>query len=96
MTKNNHYKTVDGVVLLLHDADVSPIGSTGNTLEQARLTAELFFPDTRCPQGRLKKLTWPEHPVQGREALAKILKTLVVDPENVVKEPPGFRCFSSL
>ncbi|WP_158491239.1 MULTISPECIES: hypothetical protein [Pseudomonas] len=38
--------------------------------EQARLTAELFFPDTRCPQGRLKKLTWPERPVQGREALA--------------------------
>lgn len=38
--------------------------------EQARLTAELFFPDTPCPQGRLKKLTWPERPVQGREALA--------------------------
>lgn len=48
-------------------------------LEQTRLTAELFFPDTRCPQGRLKKLTWPERPVQGREALAKILKTLVAD-----------------
>ncbi|CAI8714938.1 hypothetical protein EMIT0347P_20453 [Pseudomonas sp. IT-347P] len=56
----------------------------------------MFFPDTRCPQGRLKKLTWPERPVQGREALAKILKTLVVDTVNVVKEPPGFRCFSSL
>jgi hypothetical protein len=38
--------------------------------EQARLTAELFSPDTRCPQGRLKKLTWPERPVQGRETLA--------------------------
>lgn len=47
--------------------------------EQARLTAELFFPDTRCPQGRLKKLTWPERPVQGREALAKRLMKLVVD-----------------
>lgn len=51
--------------------------------EQARLTAELFFPDTRCPQGRLKKLTWPERPVQGREALAIILMKLVADPENV-------------
>ncbi|WP_158249168.1 MULTISPECIES: hypothetical protein [unclassified Pseudomonas] len=96
MLKNNHYKTVDGVVLLLHDEDVPRSGTFGNTLEQTRLTAELFFPDTRCPQGRLKKLTWPERPVQGREALAKILKTLVVDTENVVKEPPGFRCFSSL
>ncbi|MFJ2527511.1 hypothetical protein, partial [Pseudomonas helmanticensis] len=44
----------------------------------------------------MKKLTWPERPVQGREALAKILKTLVVDTVNVVKEPPGFRCFSSV
>jgi hypothetical protein len=70
VTKNNHYKTVDAFDLPLHDADVSPIGSTGNTFEQARLTAELFFPDARCPQGRLKKLTWPERPVQGREALA--------------------------
>jgi hypothetical protein len=68
--KNIHYKTVDDSDLPLHDADVSPIGSTGNTFEQARLTAELLFPDTRCPQGRLKKLTWPERPVQGREALA--------------------------
>jgi len=68
--ENNHYKTVDEHDLALHDADVSPIGSTRNTLEQARLTAELFLPDTRCPQGRLKKLTWPERPVQGREALA--------------------------
>jgi hypothetical protein len=71
VTKNNHYITVDGVDLPLHDADVSPIGSTGNMFEQARLTAELFSPDTRCPQGRLKKLTWPERPVQGREMLAK-------------------------
>ena len=70
VTKNIHYKTVDASDLPLHDADVSPIGSTGNTFEQARLTAELFFPDTRCPQGRLKKLTWPERPVQGREVLA--------------------------
>jgi hypothetical protein len=68
--ENNHYITVDEAVSALHDADVSPIGSTGNMFEQARLTAELFFPDTRCPQGRLKKLTWPERPVQGREALA--------------------------
>jgi hypothetical protein len=96
VSKNNHYKTVDGVVLLLHDEDVPRSGTSSNTLEQTRLTAELFFPDTRCPQGRLKKLTWPERPVQGREALAKILKTLVVDTVNVVKEPPGFRCFSSL
>ncbi|MFJ2479487.1 hypothetical protein ACIOWE_04345 [Pseudomonas sp. NPDC087598] len=96
MLKNNHYKTVDGVVLLLHDEDVPRSGTLGYKLEQTRLTAELFFPDTRCPQGRLKKLTWPERPVQGREALAKILKTLVVDTVNVVKEPPGFRCFSSL
>ncbi|CAI8869815.1 hypothetical protein EMIT0P74_20294 [Pseudomonas sp. IT-P74] len=70
VTENIHYKTVDASDLPLHDADVSPIGSTGNTFEQARLTAELFFPDTRCPQGRLKKLTWPERPVQGREVLA--------------------------
>jgi len=51
--------------------------------EQARLTAELFFPDTRCPQGRLKKLTWPERPVQGRETRRAILMKLVADPENV-------------
>jgi hypothetical protein len=42
VTKNIHYKTVDAFDLPLHDADVSPIGSTRNTLEQARLTAELF------------------------------------------------------
>jgi hypothetical protein len=43
VSKNNHYKTVDASDLPLHDADISPIGSTGNTFEQARLTAELFF-----------------------------------------------------
>ena len=48
--------------------------------EQARLTAELFVPDTRCPQGRLKKLTWPERPVQGREALA-------INPHEAIGRP---------
>ena len=58
--ENNHYITVDVTFLSLHYRDVSRIGSVGNKrFEQARLTAELFFPDTPCPQGRLKKLTGP-------------------------------------
>jgi len=64
--------------------------------EQARLTAELFFPDTRCPQGRLKKLTWPERPVQGREALAINPHEACGRPSKSRQWPPGFRCFSSL
>jgi len=56
--KNNHYITVDVTFLSLHDQGVSRIGSVGNTrFERARLTAELFFPDVHCPQGRLMKLT---------------------------------------
>jgi hypothetical protein len=44
----------------LHYRDVSRIGSVGNKrFERARLTAELFFPDVHCPQGRLMKLTHP-------------------------------------
>lgn len=59
--KNNHYITVDVTFLSLHDLDVSRIGSVGNRcFESARLTAELFFPDVHCPQGRLMKLTCSE------------------------------------
>ncbi|MBT2330711.1 hypothetical protein J7E47_18530, partial [Pseudomonas fluorescens] len=32
--KNNHYKIVDASDLALHDADVSPIGSTGKCLSK--------------------------------------------------------------
>ncbi|MHA6235921.1 hypothetical protein [Pseudomonas fluorescens group sp. PF-69] len=55
MTKNIHYKTVDAFDLPLHDADVSPIGSTRNTLEQARLTAELFFPGYTLPTRQIEE-----------------------------------------
>ncbi|WP_460146380.1 hypothetical protein [Pseudomonas sp. S2_A02] len=55
MNKNNHYKTVDASDLPLHDADISPIGSTGNTFEQARLTAELFSPGYTLPTRQIEE-----------------------------------------
>jgi hypothetical protein len=70
VNKNNHYIIVDVTFLSLHDSSVSRIGSVGNKrFEQARLTAELFFPDVHCPQGRLMKLTGPKGSVQGAQTL---------------------------
>jgi len=66
VSKNNHYISVDVTILSLHYRDVSRIGSVGNKrFEQVRLTAELFFPDVHCPQGRLMKLTGPKGSVQA-------------------------------
>jgi hypothetical protein len=65
-----HYKTVDERFSTLHDAAISPIGSSGKSVvTKARLTAELF-PDVYCPQGRLMKLTWHGRPLLGRETPA--------------------------
>jgi len=63
---------VCGVVVLLGG------GSVGSKrFEQARLTAELFFPDVHCPQGRLMKLTDPKGSVQGAQMrLVFVMKPL--------------------
>ena len=75
MSKNNHYIIVDVTFLSLHYRDVSRIGSVGNKrFERARLTAELFFPDVHCPQGRLMKLTRPER--DGYKKLKRCLSSL--------------------